>query len=67
MPLLRNDGNVSHDLYQFQERKGILTLIDCAGSERRHDSMYHDSQRQKESAEINASLWAIKVRETSCL
>jgi kinesin family protein 2/24 len=45
----------------------MLTLIDCAGSERRHDSMYHDSQRQKESAEINASLWAIKVREAFCL
>ena len=40
--------------------RGILTLIDCAGSERRHDSMYHSSERQKESAEINASLWALK-------
>lgn len=34
--------------------------MDLAGSERRHDTMYHDSQRQKESAEINASLWALK-------
>jgi len=42
------------------DRQGLLTLIDCAGSERRHDSMYHSSKRQKESAEINASLWALK-------
>eukprot|EP00571_Detonula_confervacea_P014559 CAMPEP_0172308604 /NCGR_PEP_ID=MMETSP1058-20130122/9143_1 /TAXON_ID=83371 /ORGANISM="Detonula confervacea, Strain CCMP 353" /LENGTH=827 /DNA_ID=CAMNT_0013021055 /DNA_START=69 /DNA_END=2552 /DNA_ORIENTATION=+ len=41
-------------------RRGLLTLIDCAGSERRHDSMYHSSERQKESAEINASLYALK-------
>ncbi len=41
-------------------KRGVLTLIDCAGSERRHDSMYHSSERQKESAEINASLWALK-------
>ena len=41
-------------------KRGILTLIDCAGSERRNDSLYHDKERQKESAEINASLYALK-------
>ena len=42
------------------EKRGVLTLIDCAGSERRNDSLYHNSERQKESAEINASLYALK-------
>ncbi|GMH86832.1 hypothetical protein TL16_g10669 [Triparma laevis f. inornata] len=42
------------------KKRGVLTLIDCAGSERRNDSMYHDKARQKESAEINNSLWALK-------
>mmetsp|Transcript_5769 Transcript_5769/g.11735 ORF Transcript_5769/g.11735 Transcript_5769/m.11735 type:complete len:1040 (+) Transcript_5769:161-3280(+) len=54
----------SHAVCQIQikagKKRGVLTLIDCAGSERRHDSMYHSSERQKESAEINASLWALK-------
>uniref|UniRef100_A0A7S3JRN1 Kinesin motor domain-containing protein n=1 Tax=Aureoumbra lagunensis TaxID=44058 RepID=A0A7S3JRN1_9STRA len=39
---------------------GSLLLIDCAGTERSHDSMYHDAQRRKESAEINQSLYALK-------
>ena len=43
-----------------EKQRGVLTLIDCAGSERRLDSLYHSSDRQKESAEINASLWALK-------
>jgi len=42
------------------KKRGMLTLIDCAGSERRNDSLYHDKERQKESAEINASLYALK-------
>jgi kinesin family protein 2/24 len=36
--------------------EGLLTLVDCAGSERKEDSMYHDKERQRESTEINASL-----------
>ena len=36
--------------------EGRLTLVDCAGSERKEDSMYHDKERQRESTEINASL-----------
>jgi len=34
----------SHAVCQIQikgHRRGVLTLIDCAGSERKHDSMYH--------------------------
>ena len=31
--------------------KGVLTLTDLAGSERRGDSLYHSKERQKESAE----------------
>jgi len=40
--------------------KGVLTLIDLAGSERRGDSLWHSKERQQESAEINASLFALK-------
>lgn len=53
----------SHAVCQIQikgKSRGVLTLIDCAGSERSHDSLYHTSERQKESAEINASLYALK-------
>ena len=35
-------------------------MIECAGSERRNDSLYHSQERQKESTEINSSLWALK-------
>jgi kinesin family protein 2/24 len=41
-------------------KRGILNLIDCAGTERRNDSLYHDVSRQKETQEINASLYALK-------
>ena len=42
-------------------------MVDLAGSERSKDSMYHDAQMQKETAEINESLMALKncVRELS--
>ena len=54
----------SHAVLQItimnEEDRGVLLLIDCAGSERRNDSLYHSQQRQKESVEINASLWALK-------
>ena len=39
---------------------GVLTLVDLAGSERKEDSVNHDAKRRKESAEINASLHALK-------
>ena len=38
----------------------ILTLVDCAGTERKEDSMWHDADRRKEGAEINQSLHALK-------
>ncbi|CAD7936675.1 unnamed protein product [Amoebophrya sp. A120] len=39
---------------------GKLVLVDCAGTERRKDSMYHTRERQQEGAQINASLHALK-------
>lgn len=39
---------------------GSLTLVDCAGTERRKDSANHTRERQQEGAEINASLHALK-------
>jgi len=39
---------------------GRLVLVDCAGTERRKDSMFHTKERQQEGAEINASLYALK-------
>ena len=39
---------------------GCLTLVDCAGTERRKDSANHTRERQHEGAEINASLYALK-------
>ncbi|KAK3254828.1 hypothetical protein CYMTET_35971, partial [Cymbomonas tetramitiformis] len=41
-------------------RLGRLTLVDCAGSERKEDSMYHNAERRKEAAEINGSLYALR-------
>jgi len=42
------------------ESGGQLLLIDCAGTERRKDAMYHSKERQQEGAEINASLHSLK-------
>ena len=39
---------------------GVLTLVDLAGSEQRIDSEKHNARRTKESAAINASLFALK-------
>ena len=39
---------------------GRLTLVDCAGSERKEDNMHHSADQRKETAEINASLYALK-------
>jgi kinesin family protein 2/24 len=39
---------------------GLLTLVDCAGSERKEDSSNHSAERQRETAEINSSLHALK-------
>merc|ERR1712190_215825 len=45
---------------QLLQSEGQLLLVDCAGTERRKDSMYHSKERQVEGAEINASLHALK-------
>jgi len=42
------------------QSEGQLMLVDCAGTERKKDSMYHSKERQQEGAEINASLHALK-------
>lgn len=39
---------------------GSVTLVDCAGSERKEDSMYHTKEQREEGAQINASLHALK-------
>lgn len=39
---------------------GSLIFVDCAGTERRQDSDQHSAERMRESAEINASLHALK-------
>ena len=39
---------------------GRLTLVDCAGSERKEDNMHHSAEQRRETAEINASLYALK-------
>lgn len=57
----------SHAIYQIRTldgngkaRGGVLTLLDCAGTERRNDSLFHSKERQAESAEINSSLYSLK-------
>lgn len=43
-----------------RRRGAVLTLVDCAGSERKEDSMHHSAEQRKEGAEINQSLHALK-------
>jgi len=38
----------------------VLTLVDCAGSERNQDSSHHDVQARKDAAEINSTIFALK-------
>jgi len=45
---------------ESKTKLGVLTLVDLAGSERKEDSMHHNAERQKECAEINSSLMALK-------
>lgn len=49
----------------------VLTLVDCAGSERREDTSRHDAQSRKEAAEINSTIFALKecfrvMRSSKC-
>lgn len=63
---LHNDvSSRSHAMYQIRlestdNSEGIINLVDCAGTERRNDSLYHSKDRQTESSEINSSLYALK-------
>ena len=53
----------SHAVFQLKlpdEGGGVLRFFDCAGTERRHDSLMHSKERQMESKEINESLYAFK-------
>lgn len=38
----------------------VLTLVDCAGSERNADTTHHDAQSRKDAAEINSTIFALK-------
>merc|ERR1712100_617906 len=38
----------------------VLTLVDCAGSERNAGSTHHDAQSRKDAAEINSTIFALK-------
>lgn len=51
----------SHSVLRLEiSTGGTLLLIDCAGSERKEDSMMHSAARRKEGAQINSSLHALK-------
>ena len=45
-----------------KQKPGSLTFVDLAGSERAGDTMYHSVEQIKQTAEINTSLAALKVR-----
>jgi len=52
----------SHAVYRIWlgSAGAVLTLVDCAGSERREDSSNHDAQSRKDAAEINSTIFALK-------
>lgn len=52
----------SHAVYRIWlgSAGAVLTLVDCAGSERREDSSHHDVQSRKDAAEINSTIFALK-------
>jgi kinesin family protein 2/24 len=52
----------SHAVYRIWlgSTGSVLTLVDCAGSERREDSSHHDAQSRKDAAEINSTIFALK-------
>ena len=55
---IENDMHLSSALSSASERR--LTLVDCAGSERKEDNVHHDAKQREETAAINASLYALK-------
>lgn len=51
----------SHAVFRIWRPDGaVLTLVDCAGSERREDTTNHDVQSRKDAAEINSTIFALK-------
>ena len=58
--LSTSSTNMQNHVKNKQYFKGAIDLLDLAGTERRNDSLYHDPVRQKETNEINSSLWALK-------
>jgi len=38
----------------------VLTLVDCAGSERNEDSTHHNAQDRKDAADINSTIFTLK-------
>jgi kinesin family member 2/24 len=57
-----HESSRSHALatLRLDANGACLTLVDCAGTEGSYDCMYHSKDRQVESNEINASLYALK-------
>ncbi len=60
LTLSRGGSNNGDDANASAADAGSLTLVDCAGSERKEDSARHSAAQRKEGAEINASLYALK-------
>lgn len=50
----------SHAVFRITKGDATLTLVDCAGSERREDSTQHDARSRKDAAEINSTIFALK-------
>jgi len=55
----------SHAVYRIwrggsTDSRSVLTLVDCAGSERKEDTTKHDLQSRKDAAEINSTIFALK-------
>jgi kinesin family protein 2/24 len=55
----------SHAVYRIwlggsHASNAVLTLVDCAGSERKEDTTKHDLQSRKDAAEINSTIFALK-------
>jgi kinesin family protein 2/24 len=56
--MVMNDDGEDIGPSSVSERR--LTLVDCAGSERKEDNVHHDAKQREETAAINASLYALK-------
>jgi len=59
---VNNTSSRSHAVYRIWlgSAGAVLTLVDCAGSERREDTTDHSEARRKDAAEINSTIFALK-------